>query len=59
MEVEASKLVCIPLVLPGKSPVGRDYVAGIASEVRFHKESDRYTWIKDSFFCFLFDFFIT
>jgi len=41
MGFEASKLVCISLVFPAKSPVGRDYVAGIASEIGFRsKESD-------------------
>jgi len=33
MGLKARKLVCISLVFPEKSPVGRDYVAGIASEV--------------------------
>ena len=41
MEFEASKLVCISLVLPEESPVGpvgRGYVAGRASKVKFRKE---------------------
>jgi len=51
--------VLISLVFPDKSPVGRDYVAGIDNEVGFRSEkSDRYTSIKDSFFGFLVDFFI-
>jgi len=53
MGFEASKLVCISLVFPENSPAGRDYVADIASEVGFNREeSDRYTWIKGSFFGF-------
>ena len=59
MGFEASKLVCICLVFPEESPVGRDYVAGMAIEVGFRRaESNRYTWIKGSFFDFIFDFFI-
>jgi len=59
MGFAASKFVCIFLGFPEKSSVGRDYVAGIASEVGFRREeSDRYTCIKGSFFGFLVDFFI-
>ena len=49
MGLEATKLVCISLGFPERSPVGRDYVAGIASK------SDGYAWIKDSFLGFLVD----
>ena len=38
MGFEASELVCISFVFPEKSTVGRDYVAGIASEVGFCRE---------------------
>jgi len=59
MGFEASKLVCISLVFPEKSPVDRDHVAGIASEVGLRREeSDSYAWIKGSSFGFPFNFFI-
>jgi len=49
MGFEASELVCISLVFPEKSSVGRGFG---------REKSDRYTWIKGSFFDFIFDFFI-
>ena len=59
MGFEPSKLVCISLVFPEENPVGRDYAAGIASVIGFRREeSDRYMWIKGSFFNFIVDFFI-
>ena len=49
MRRKGSKLVCISLVFPEDSPVGRDYVAAIASEVGLRREeSHRYAWIKGS-----------